>query len=561
VYTNKAGDIKTFEDTYLCERSSRGKPCSKLSRHRVGYHHQSVGFSDSASSLLSSSPITPTGSNSYISEPRQPSALSRRPSTRDGKIAVNPEIVIHFGSKDKKRRLSVSTSTQKAHNISSGSSAGYSDSEGSHTVRTGFQDEPYLPPYSPGTHLGTPRHGRFPSTGSITNSSGGTPSHISSDYDYDSTHSRGESSRPKPMVHNPNPTAGTRVLAGSPPSPYNTTTIAPNSAATRGQPSPDSLRGERSGSSRGSSRISTETDREYRRRREEERKYPDEAEDPARESARQVRFKDRDEARAEKRNGDVYVDKEKQRAEHREDKRRQREERSERETRREKVKQPTAAPRRQSRSRQSSVATAQEEERRRLMEAETYQMEGERLQAEARERDEEVERIREQQSNIDYYNTRGNPSTLPQHNTTSTASAFDRPSAPYKVNLVQPTAPRHDTSQRQHAPPPVSFFNGSRPEHRPRRPSSSHAERPSALHAERPSFPHTERPNPFAQSIPPPPADPWNTQPLRDALPSARHHEPRYSAQQQQAAENHARAQQASGNLNRAFGYGKYPPE
>ena len=555
VYTSKAGDIKTFEDINLCERSSHGIPCSNLSRHRVGYHHRSVGFSDSASSLPSSSPITPSGSNTYIAEPRQPSALSRRPSTQKGKTAVNPELVIHFVPKTKKRRPSITVSTRTPR-ISTGSSAAYSDSEGSHTVPTGFPDEPHLPPYSPATHLGTPRHGRFPSTGSVTNSSGGTSSHISSDYDYDydydSPHSRGESSRPKTVVHNPNPTSGVRILAGTP-SPYKTTTIAPNSAATRGGPSPDSLRGERSGSFRGSSRVSSEADRAYRKRREEERKYPDEAQDPTRESARQVRFTDREES----------VNKDKQRADYREDRRRQREE-SDREARRERSKQAPAEPRRQSRSGPSAVATAQEDERKRLLKAETRQMQGEKLKAEAREREEDVDRLREQQQNVNYYSARNNP---PQHPTSTTAASFDRPPVSYNVNIVQPAAATAP-APRPHAPPPAAYYNiTSHTGQRSRRPSSSHAERPV--------YPAVvERPNPFAQQPGLTPAATWDTQGLREALPSARHHDSRSAAQQyqhqnqqqhqrqhqQHAAENLARAQQASGSLHRAFGCGGYPP-
>jgi hypothetical protein len=40
VYINAAGDVTTFEDTYLCERSARGKPCSNTSRRRIGYRAQ-----------------------------------------------------------------------------------------------------------------------------------------------------------------------------------------------------------------------------------------------------------------------------------------------------------------------------------------------------------------------------------------------------------------------------------------------------------------------------------------------------------------------------------------
>jgi hypothetical protein len=543
VYTSKAGDIKTFEDTYLCERSSRGQPCSQLSRHRVGYHHQGMGFSDSASSLAPSSPITPSGSNTYIAEPRHTSGLNRRPSTREGKTAVNSEIIIHLGSRDK-RRPSISISTQKPRNTSSGSSNGYPDSEASHTVRTGYQEESYLPPYSPATTLNTPRHGRNPSASSVTTSNSGTLSYVSSDYDFDSPHSRGESSRPKPMVHNPSPKAATRVLAGSPPSPYRTTTIAPNSAATRGKSSLDSLQGERSGSSRSRSRQPTETDRAYRKRRKEESKYPDEGDDAAGETARQVRFMDREETRAQERN--MYVEKDPHRADHRKEKRKERGERSERDSRRERTRQPTAEPRRQSRSRRPSDANAyKDDERKRLLAAEKCQMEGEKLTAEAREREENIDNLLQRQQDPDYYSARSNPALA--------APSLDRPSgAAYNVRSFEPAAPR------QHAPPPVAFYNGAHPGPRPRRPSSSQA----------------EHPNPFSRPMPPPSTAPgaWDTQPLRDALPSARYHDP-YGASQpppppphqqqqhQHQSDSHTRAQQASGNMNRKFGYGGYPPQ
>jgi hypothetical protein len=540
VYTSKAGDIKTFEQTYPCERSSRGKPCSQLSRHRVGYQHQSMGFSDSASSLAPSSPITPSGSNIYITEPRQPSGLSRRPSTREGKTTVNPEIIIHLGSRDK-RRPSISISTQKPRNTSSGSSNGYPDSETSHPIRTGYQEEPYLPPYSPVTHLGTPRHGRNPSASSVTTSNSETLSYVSSDYDYDSPHGRGESSRSKPVVHNPSPRAATRGLAGSPPSPYRTTTITPNSAATRGKSSLDSLQGERSGSSRGSSRQSTEARREYRKRREEERKYPDEGEDASGETGPQVRFMDREETRAKERN--MYIEKEQQHVEHRKEKRKPLEDKSERKSRREGTRQPTAEPRRQSRARRASDANAyRDEERKRLLAADKLQMEDEKLTAEAREREENIENLRLRQQDPDYYSARGNP-----------ASA-DRPSgAAYNVRPVQPAA------SRQHGPPPVSYYNGARAETHLRRPSSSQAE-------------HL---NPFSRPMQPPSTatGTWDTQPLRDALPSARYHDP-YGASQQQPppppppshqqqyqSDSHTRAQQASSNMNRMFGHGGYPPQ
>jgi hypothetical protein len=552
VYTSKAGDTKTFEQTYPCERSSRGQPCSQLSRHRVGYQHQGMGFSDSASSLAPSSPITPSGSNIYITESRQPSGLSRRPSTREGKTTVNPEIIIHLGSRDN-RRPSISISTQKPRNTSSGSSNGYPDSESSHPIRTGYQEEPYLPPYSPATHLGTPRHGRNPSASSVTTSNSESLSYVSSDYDYDSPHSRGESSRSKPVVHNPSPRAATRVLAGSPPSPYRTTTIAPNSAATRGKSSLDSLQGERSGSSRGSSRRSTEEHRDYRNRREEERKYPDEGEDASGETGRQVRFLDREEMRARERN--MHIEKEQQHAEHRREKRKPREDKGERKSRREGTRQPTAEPRRQSRSRRASDANAhRDEERKRLLAAEKYQMEGEKLTAEAREREENIENLRLRQQDPDYYSARSNPAPA--------APSLDRPSgAAYNVRSVQPAA------SRQHAPPPVSYYNGARAETRPRRPSSSQADRPS--------LPHAEHLNPFSRAVPSSSMAPgaWDTQPLRDALPSARYHDP-YGAsqqhpppppppphQQQYQSDSHTRAQQASSNMNRMFGHGGYPPQ
>jgi hypothetical protein len=544
VYTSKTGDIKTFEDAYLCERSSRGQPCSQLSRRRVGYHHKGMGFSDSASSLAPSSPITPPGSTTYIAEPRQPSGLSRRPSTREGKTAVTPEIIIHLGPRDKKRRPSISISTQQPRNTSSGSSNGYSGSEASHTVRTGFQEESYLPPYSP-THLST-RHGRNPSASSVTTSNSGTFSYVSSDYEPDSPHVRGESSRPKPMVHNPSPKAATRVLAGSPPSPYRTTTIAPNSAATRGKSSLDSLQGERSGSSRGSSRQSAETDRAYRERREEERKYPDEGEDAVGETAKQVRFTDREGTRARERK--TYVEKEQHRAEYREEKRKGRGEKSERESRREGTRQPTTEARRQSRSRRPSDANAlKDDERKRLLAAEKRQMQGEKLTAEAREREENIENLLLKQQHPDYWSARSNP--------TPAAPSLDRPSAAaYNVRTVQPAA------TRQYAPPPVSYYNGARTETHPRRPSSSHA----------------EHPNPFSRPMQPPTAPgAWDTQPLRDALPSAlpsaRYHDPYGASHQQQQqpppppphqlqSDSHTRARQASSNMNRAFGHG-YPPQ
>jgi hypothetical protein len=169
-------------------------------------------------------------------------------------------------------------------------------------------------------------------------------------------------------------------------------------------------------------------------------------------------------------------------------------------------------------------------------------MSGERQNAEALEREEELYNLHEQQQSLPYYNTRTNPPVPTRRDSISAAAppSLDRLNT-RNVHVVQPSMPsatRADGSQRQHTGPPVSFYNQGRAEYPTRRPSSS----------------HQEHPNPFAHASSQTTADSWDTRGLRDALPNARYpSDDRYNPQR---PDSHARAQQASSSLNRAFGHG-----
>lgn len=538
VYVRADGHRSVFQEDFMCEKGKQLRricPDAKVRR---------TEYPDPTSSPIASSPITPNGPL-YHARPRRPSTSSR-PSTKDGPVAsLKPEIHIEFSSKKGKGKSYVPTvhiTTGKTKRSSGGSSSAYESpgSEASHTVRTGYPDiSP--PPLSRGGLR--PSSGQYRNMSSDESHSGSShvahTYHTSDGYDTPSlaTGTTSTSSGVRPIIHNaprhaPSPIDSTRGTAGSPSSLYRTAEVTPSALYNE-----DSDR-TRSTSSYAPEITGREADRQQRR---EQKKRQQEALDRElaanlirEENVKQVRFEnDRANHRAQERA------QEQRRAEDRERLRQQAAREREREAQAAKEaaakeaasrrsKPPTTAPKpaRRNSVRMSSTEAAKQAQ---LVAAEEYQMQQERIKAEALEREERAaERAAQQpptfphnqpptlqqlQQDRDYYNPRGTtrapqpPAPLPQTPLIRRPSQSNQP----RPDLARRPSTRETGAPQQPRPrgqPPVSYdrYNAN-PVRGGELPSARTERRPSSSHAN----------NPFAPAV-----DPWDQRSVRDALPSAR---------------------------------------
>lgn len=361
IYIGADGHRSKFEESFPCDKSRGGRLCSKVKRRTSEYYPKNgTKVRDDTPSPIN--PPTPTGTGTYVTQERRPSATVARPSTRDGKR----EIVIEFGGKKGKSSkypsVSVSTGTYKRSSMG-GSSIGSNDvaiespgSDASNTIRTGFPDAPLPPSAIYGSSVATPtvahgHHRQTSSTSSFTGSSRTPSLYITSDPDYDSpvTYRTGRNNGP-PIVHNPTigaaPSSPSRNQPGLSSS-YRTTVVAPHGLApgfSQETHTPDGLFpldyaefADRSASSHASSGVPENTRRpkssderrkkkeadDLRKRQEElDRKFAEEI--AKEENVKQVRFElGRAEARAQERADREQADKERARGEAREELRRQ----------------------------------------------------------------------------------------------------------------------------------------------------------------------------------------------------------------------------------------------
>ncbi|KAF2684294.1 hypothetical protein K458DRAFT_29970 [Lentithecium fluviatile CBS 122367] len=461
VYIGSDGRRQIFEDKFPCDKSHRGKLCSKVKRRTTEYFPKQpppIISRDDASSPLSSNnpPTPPAGTGSYLVEERRPSITGARPSTRDSKI------VIEFGGsrKDgKSKKYPLVTVSNKAYKRSSLGGTSVTSNEGaiespgseaSYTIRTGFADVP-VPPTD---HLGQSQgyrtrhdvpqsHHRHVSSSSSHTTSSQPPSlYATSEPESPSTSARQLPSYPRTIVHNPPPGVAplspnaSRATAPSPS--YRTNTVAPR------KPSRDNIGADgltpldysdfvdRSASSQASSGRAAApeitdraADRERRRKRKEDERKRQEEEDRVyaakvlaeeldkQEEVKQVRFQlGRAEDRANQRNENKTAESEKRRAEDREEARRRKKGHEERpptkKPEREKTKPPTREYKRSGHhSRRSSITQADIDERNRLRLQDEAQMALERKATEEREREERAAELRQQQQMNGYYDPRG----------------------------------------------------------------------------------------------------------------------------------------------------------
>lgn len=379
---------------------------------------------------------------------------------------------------------------------------------------------------------------------------------------------------------------------------------------------PDGLRpydyddlADRSGSSHASSGVSDPTRRpkgsdERRKKKDEDRRRQEEldrqlAENLAQEdNIKQVRFElgrpaaraqeraerlqaekekeraaAREEARAKEKAERLQAEKDQERAAAREEARRrkhedlererlsqekkERDEKMARDRKKEKSKPPTndVFNKRPSGSRRMSSSTMTPEmmaEKRRLLEAETIQMQTEKQATEEREREERLAAVKLQQETPAYYDPRsgmGRRGSINRHDSVASTrpsgltrsnskrrSSVSQQTAPPPLNTQIPDTPystRPPTSSRTHAPPPLSFpsnfpqsttSTSTRPSSS-RRPSFSQ-DNPFAF-ATQPPTPRTAVENPFAHthttamSMSPSLAqDPWDLRNVESSLPS-----------------------------------------
>ncbi|CAO2652717.1 Nn.00g021280.m01.CDS01 [Neocucurbitaria sp. VM-36] len=486
IYISADGHRSKFEEAFPCDKAPRGRLCSKVKRRTTEYYPKKGTMSSRDDTPSPINPPTPTGTGTYLTQPRRPSGTVARPSTRDGQKAIKPEIIIEFGSKKSKGTkypsVSVSTGTYKRSSLGA-SSVGSGDiavespgSDASHTIRTGFPEAP-LPPSATFGHsdgyIPTPttphahHHRHTSSTSSFTNSSRTPSLYITSDPDYDSPTSHRTARYPPTIVHNPSgvvPSSPSRNQTGATVGSYRTTVITPQEFSQEGR-TPDGLFpldyaefADRSASSHASSGAPEITRRgkdrdERRKKKEEDRKRQEEldrqvAEEMAKEeNVKQVRFElGRAEARAQERAEKAYAEKEKERAEDREEARRrsqkerekrEREEQAVRDRKKEKSKPPVNDfTKRPAGARRGSMTQAQIEEQRRLLAAEGLAMQGERELAEAREREERLQASRQQQETPGYWDPRGGDRSL-----SNTTSAIGRRNSISRRNSVSSAAP------------------------------------------------------------------------------------------------------------------------
>ena len=533
VYVRADGHRSVFQEDFMCEKGKQLRricPDAKVRR---------TEYPDPTSSPIASSPITPNGP---LYRPRRPST-----SAKDGPIAsLKPEIHIEFSSKKGKGKSygpTVHITTGKTKRTSGGSSSAYESpgSEGSHTVRTGYPDiSP--PPLSRGGLR--PTSDQYRNMSSDESHSGSShiahTYHTSDGYDTPSlaTGTTSTSSGVRPIIHNgprhaPSPIDSTRGTAGSPSNSYRTAEVRPSSLYNE-----DSDR-TRSTSSYAPEITGREADRQQRR---EQQKRQQEALDRElaanlirEENIKQVRFEtDRANHRTAERAQNAYAAQEQRRAEDRERLRQQATREREREAQAAKdaaakeaasrrSKPPTTAPKpaRRNSVRMSSAEAAKQAQ---LVAAEEYQMQQERIKAEALEREERAaERaaqqppptfsphnqppptLQERQKDSKYYDPRGTTQPpLIRRPSQSNAPRPDLSRRPSTRESGAPQAPRPSRGQ-----PPVSYdrYNTG--------PAVRGTELPSARTERRPSSSHAN--NPFNSIV-----DPWDQRSVRDALPSAR---------------------------------------
>ncbi|KAH6027842.1 hypothetical protein HBI83_049120 [Parastagonospora nodorum] len=580
IYITAEGHRSKFEEAFPCEKARKNRLCANVRTRTTEYYpKRGTNLRDSTPSPIG--PPTPTGSGSYIVQPRRPSSSGgERPSTRDGP-KIKPEIIINFSGQNKKGKRYVHVSTGSYKRSSDEIAIESPDSDASHTIRTGYP-EASLPPQAtiyghPDVYGTAPTHGyhhrHTSSTASYTGSSQTPSLLVTSDVDYDSPTTT-RAARLQPAIHYSSATSAplspsrSRNHERASSNDYNLSVVTPRDdyydLADRSASSHAS-----SGAS-GSSRRRKDHDAARKRKEEEE------------ENVKQVRFDlGRTEARANERAESQLAEKEKDRAVAREEARRHKKKDHEAETTKARKKEEakpapsTSSMKAHTGSRKGSVSMtpSQQKEQRRLLAAELDHMQVESRAAEEREREERATSLRQQQQDPSYYNPRAGPmpnsaSTMTRHNPTSRRDSFTSETRPVmgrsnsrRTSISQSKPPMINTqvapsytqppSTRVHAPPPVSF-----PANFNTRPTS--ARRSSLSSQENPFLAQTRPPgasleNPFATTpsvmSPTIHQDPWDARNVREALPTLRQSaDTRYSS----SSGGHTAAREASRAMARA---------
>jgi hypothetical protein len=352
VYITAEGHRSKFEEAFPCDKARNGRLCPKVKKRTTEYYPKKGVYTrnDSPSPV---NPPTPTGTGSYIVQPRRPSSSGGRPSTRDEPKAIKPEIIIEFGAKNNKSKkyVSLSTNTYKRSSLGATSiddiAVESPSSDASHTIRTGYVETPLSPQasgYGYPDVVSRGYHNRNTSSTSSYAGSSRTPSlYITSDPDYESP----TTSRPRlaPAIHNPStfgaPSSPSRprVQGGTSSSNYNLTVVTPHGHA-QGPSSQEDFShrdyhdfADRSASSHASSGVSEKPRRsknhdQSRRKKDDDRIHQSESDREVadaldkEENIKQVRFElGRADDRAEQRGETLLAEKEKQRASIREESR------------------------------------------------------------------------------------------------------------------------------------------------------------------------------------------------------------------------------------------------
>ncbi|ORX99150.1 hypothetical protein BCR34DRAFT_141189 [Clohesyomyces aquaticus] len=226
VYRRPDGTSELVEVPYRCQDSRHGKLCSNVTT--IEYVSQPPSVTrDDASSPASYNPPTPTGTGTYLVQKRQPSGISRRPSTRDGTTrAIKPEIIISIGGSKKDKGKGYTSAHRKRASLGASSIASSNEvhidspgSDASYTVRTGFPEAPLAPvngfsqspAYTTITTAPKGHHRHTSSASSYTNSSR-PPSFA----EPDSPSTRRAPRYPPTIVHNPPTGAATGFTPSSP---------------------------------------------------------------------------------------------------------------------------------------------------------------------------------------------------------------------------------------------------------------------------------------------------------------------------------------------------------
>jgi hypothetical protein len=207
VYITAEGHRAKFEESFPCDKSRNGRLCAKVKRRTVEFYAKKGANSQGEpTSLATKNPPGPTDSKPLIIQQRRPDVQVRQPSfrrpsissadpTSRGRItAVKPNIIIEFGSRSNKSKKYQSASRGKEANRGpelqtdmDDTGIEFSDSDASHTFRTGFREAP-LPPLqgyrvSEVVPAFTYRH----TSSGESYSSGGVPSLVSSTSDDESS--------------------------------------------------------------------------------------------------------------------------------------------------------------------------------------------------------------------------------------------------------------------------------------------------------------------------------------------------------------------------------------